>query len=650
MNTRDQVIGEKFHDYTDDRTHNRRWVSVKGKMPVRPGTDTPVEWRNPENRYTWQDIQKIPGDIGIILDKTGLSCLDFDKCLDEQGKIVQGKQYVIEVLNQLDTWTEISTSGRGLHAWIVTDTNTKNEKPGPYELITDGHVKVTGNPYPPYADNPIQMVPGERLREILKPVAPKGQPVTAKGTGPLTEGGRNETLFKTAASLRGKGVSHAAILAALKAENLERCNPPLPDEEIATIAKSAGKFPAGKPGEKSEPDEINIEIKNKALEILKTRDPVAYLKDQFSKIHIGDEVIFYGLLASIGSQLCNPSDGIQPDLSGESGKGKTDACRALFHLLPVEYKMHGSFSNKSLFYHLKKPGTILFFDDAARLSEELQDMIKQSTSAFQESFVHRTVDRGVGRELPLPARLVYWITSIGANFELAFLNRQLNLSVDDSSNQDERVMTVTLERYQQGGDRFAVTEEVKICRQIFKILKDQEPVTVRIPFADKIHWNQPRNRRNLPMFLDTVNSFTTLMQYQRERGEDGAVLATREDFELAKNLWSQIGREQVGKLTRDDLRLLNCIKDNGDKTLTGEYSIERNKAKNNLRFSGYKMDLIVNGKDGTGGLQEKVEGFGVIKGTKKIGDDRTVHCDYLEYDGSLDTFGQFNDLVWITEN
>lgn len=393
-------------------------------------------------------------------------------------------------------------------------------------------------------------------------------------------------------------------------------------------------------------------IEREADQILRAGNPIEFIKEQFERIHIGDEIIFYGLLASIGSQLCRPSDGIQPGLTGESGKGKTDSCRALYHLMPDDYKMRGSFSNKSLFYHLKRPGTVIFFDDAARLSEEIQDMIKQSTSAFQETFIHRTVDQRSARELPIPPRTVYWITTVGGNFEMQFLNRQLNLSVDDSTNQDDLVMSMTKERYKGGDDRFSESKEIKVCREIFKMLKDRDPVTVKIPYADKIHWNQPKNRRNLPMFFDTINAFAAILQYQRERDSSGAILAIHEDFELAKKLWMRIGREQVGKLAKEDIRLLNCIRENGEKLQDGIYRIPRSIAKKILKFSDYKMDSIINGKDGVGGLREKVEGFEVIKGTKTTGDEynrRTVHCDELEYDGSLDTFGQFNDLVWIVE-
>jgi len=413
------------------------------------------------------------------------------------------------------------------------------------------------------------------------------------------------------------------------------------DQAVET--KSKGK------AERAERDYIEQE----ADRILREENPIEFIKKCFFDIHVGDEIIFYGLLASIGSQLCRPSDGIQPGLTGESGKGKSDACRALFYLLPEEYKQSQGFSNKSFFYDQLKPGTVFYFDDAANLKEDIQDMIKQTTSDFQQPYQYRTVYNGNLRKLQIPARLVFWITTVGGNFPMQFLNRQLNLSVDDSTNQDGLVLSATKERYKEGNDRFSDSEKVKICREMIKMLKDRNPVTVKIPFADKIHWNQPKNRRNFPMFLDTVNAFAAFMQHQRDHDGSDAILANREDFNLAKVLWTGISQEQVGKLTKDDLRVLNCIKEKGEKSHMGIYSIPRQAAKRALGFSDTKMHLIIHGKDGIGGLREKVEGFDLIKGSKSVeltgGGTRTVHCDELEYDGSLDVFGQFSDLVWIDE-
>jgi len=61
----------------------------------------------------------------------------------------------------------------------------------------------------------------------------------------VTEGSRNDTLFKLASSLRGKGLAEESITAALLAENQDRCDPPLPDSEVEKICHSAGKYERG---------------------------------------------------------------------------------------------------------------------------------------------------------------------------------------------------------------------------------------------------------------------------------------------------------------------------------------------------------------------------------------------------------------------
>lgn len=244
-----KIISEKFEIFTSDRTCDRRWVSVKGKTPVRPGTGAPVEWRDIKNRYTWEQVQMIPSEgYGIILDATGLTCIDFDKCLNESGSISEDRIY--DILRSLDTWTEVSSSGRGLHAWVLTDANTKNQKPGTgFEIISDGHVKITGNSFPMYASKPIQMIDGEKLTKILK-LNGSGSTCGNVTTGRISrqkihEGNRNTSLFKLAASLRQKGLSEPAIRAAIIEENRELCDPPLPEAEINRISSSAGSYAPG---------------------------------------------------------------------------------------------------------------------------------------------------------------------------------------------------------------------------------------------------------------------------------------------------------------------------------------------------------------------------------------------------------------------
>ena len=71
---------------------------------------------------------------------------------------------------------------------------------------------------------------------------------------PIREGTRNQTLATMAGAMRRKGMSKAAIQAALLAENDSRCVPPLTVEEVEKIAWSVSRYaPANAPREEPPP-------------------------------------------------------------------------------------------------------------------------------------------------------------------------------------------------------------------------------------------------------------------------------------------------------------------------------------------------------------------------------------------------------------
>lgn len=94
---------------------------------------------------------------------------------------------------------------------------------------------------------------------LLDAVTAKPAPAPSATPSPssaVAEGGRNDHLFRLASGLRGKGLSEAAIEAALLAENHTRCAPPLPDAEVRKIAQSTTRYPEGaawKPADQGQP-------------------------------------------------------------------------------------------------------------------------------------------------------------------------------------------------------------------------------------------------------------------------------------------------------------------------------------------------------------------------------------------------------------
>lgn len=75
--------------------------------------------------------------------------------------------------------------------------------------------------------------------------APTATPSDGATVAPIGEGSRNDFLYRLGCSLRAKGLGEPAIIAALLAENAERCQPPLPAGEVQATAKSAASKAPG---------------------------------------------------------------------------------------------------------------------------------------------------------------------------------------------------------------------------------------------------------------------------------------------------------------------------------------------------------------------------------------------------------------------
>lgn len=83
-----------------------------------------------------------------------------------------------------------------------------------------------------------------------KPVKSKaGQPpmLAAANDGGIPESSRNNTLTSLAGTMRQRGMSEPAINAALQAENMVNCKPPLDPAEVTSIATSVMRYPVADP-------------------------------------------------------------------------------------------------------------------------------------------------------------------------------------------------------------------------------------------------------------------------------------------------------------------------------------------------------------------------------------------------------------------
>ena len=303
------------------------------------------------------------------------------------------------------------------------------------------------------------------------------------------------------------------------------------------------------------------EVRERAMEILRDGDPLAFLLDTFHREHVGDRTVAECLIMSVASQSVENTNGLHVAISGNSGKGKTHACATMLTLIPETFRLTGTVSDKALYYHDKlRPGTVFLFDDVS-LSDDMQELLKSATANFREPIEHRTLttDRRL-RVCTIPERCVWWLAKGESVGDDQVMNRMLTVWIDDSKEQDERVLA-HMKTAEAGRRGDVEDEDVHVCRAIWEVLKERT-VYVRVPFATRISFRTARNRQNPAMLFDLIKASALLHVFQREQDDDGSLVADRKDFDYARRLFLAINGEAGGqetKLTRNESAALETI-------------------------------------------------------------------------------------------
>ncbi|WKY47155.1 phage/plasmid primase, P4 family [Eubacteriaceae bacterium ES3] len=138
----------QFENIPKDLTALHQWVLRRGKVPVNPHNGYNAKAGDPSTWGTFNQCGaalmqadcKYDG-IGFQFNDNGIVGIDIDHCIDEQGIV---SEEALKIVNKLDSYTEISPSGTGLHLFVYGDI-PKNSKKG-IELYKNGrYFTVTGN-------------------------------------------------------------------------------------------------------------------------------------------------------------------------------------------------------------------------------------------------------------------------------------------------------------------------------------------------------------------------------------------------------------------------------------------------------------------------------------------------------------------------
>ena len=187
----------KFDSVPDDLKQLPQWVvwkketDEKGKVkkvPRNPITGYGASSTNPE---TWNTFETVKGTyeatgnydgIGFVFNNNGIVGIDLDHCIDETRQITETAQKVIQLL---DSYTEYSPSGTGVHIYAYGALPVDGKKREPYEMYQNKrYFTVTGESFhnPP---KPIQYKGPEILKvfDMLFPQVKAPAPVQQPASG-----------------------------------------------------------------------------------------------------------------------------------------------------------------------------------------------------------------------------------------------------------------------------------------------------------------------------------------------------------------------------------------------------------------------------------------------------------------------------------
>ncbi len=395
-------------------------------------------------------------------------------------------------------------------------------------------------------------------------------------------------------------------------------------------------------------------VHGEAERICTTGDPLRFMLDAFSHEHEGDLVVAECLILSLASRLVINSKGLHVSITGESGKGKSHAIDTMLDQVPEEVRLDGRMSDKALFYIKDmQPGTVIALDDVS-LSDQMQEILKGVTTSFQKPFLYRTVTKDrTGLTCIIPERCVWWVAKVEGTGDDQVFNRMLTCWIDDSEDQDSRVLSRMLHEAGKGPAAAAgKSGSILVSREIWRCLKD---VFVVIPYADRIQFQSAENRRNPDMLLDLVKAHAMLNQQQRVRKEENGVvslLAEIADFREAARLYSALNGDtgsQMSKLTKRESSLIAMIRLLGQEEVT-IFELQRKTGWANSTIHKLLNGYITRGQTYSG-LLEKCPAISFLDKTVTTGEDGMMSQRRMKvylWDDDLYTRWAQGSSVWLS--
>lgn len=291
-----------------------------------------------------------------------------------------------------------------------------------------------------------------------------------------------------------------------------------------------------------------------AADIWQSGEALNYMCESCAKTHVGDKTAIRAMLLSYAAVRVLNGEGLHISISGSAGTGKSHVASTASKHLPEGAVMDARVSDKALYYHQIKEGTVLLLDDQ-ELSEDLQELLKVASTDWSKSATYLTVNNQKAVELKLPAKCPFWVVKANLNGDEQILDRQLVIWTDESTEQLKSIQQVIFQTAANPSIKIG-DGDAAVCRLIWNHI---EPSTVTIPYAEAIGCDEHMDPRNIKILLSLIQAHALMAGPQRIRTAT-TTEATLEDFmgaaRIINPLLENTGGSQKLKLSSGAARVL----------------------------------------------------------------------------------------------
>lgn len=343
--------------------------------------------------------------------------------------------------------------------------------------------------------------------------------------------------------------------------------------------------------EDEQPIELTADERTAAMELLEDSNLLDRILSDYDACGlVGEEtnkLLCY--LACVSRRLTQP---LAVLIQSSSAAGKTTLMDAALAFVPPEEQVkYSAMTGQSLYYmgqtNLKhKVLAIAEEEGVAQASYALKLLQSEGKLTLASTEKDSDTGRQQTQHYQVEGPVMMFLTTTAENPDPELQNRCITLRVNETPEQTAAIHERQRMAYTLNGHN-DVDAIYQLHQNAQRLL---QPLKVVIPWTDKLTFrsDQTRMRRDHVKYLSLIASLTLLHQFQREQ-QDGCVIATKEDVEVANNLANEALGKSLGSLMPQTRQLLLLLDEYVPKSKRSEVRFTQRELRERFGWGDFQL-------------------------------------------------------------